>query len=353
MIVKPHNKTPVWLFILIFAYLVILFVLTVLNQLGADRWWFGAFNLYLPQVIWAIPGIVIAAITIILARNLTWMPLLGVAWTAVSLMGFCWPVHALRVSPGSQSLRVMTWNVKYGRHAKLALTTIMNEIESNKPSVVLLQDAGGMLNGVLGDYFSTWNTRSEGQFIVASKLPLGALRVKKGSIPGNDYTCVRTELQLGGTAVALYNVHFESPREGLNSMRVVRKNPGYLPNAIQKLEDNVKARFVQVRALQEYVRQETGPVIIAGDLNSPDASEVCATLRDAGLHDAFAEGGKGYGYTYGHLLLQNRFPGHSISWMRIDHIMMSSQFKSQKSWTGTGRASDHRPVIADLEYGSD
>ena len=131
-------------------------------------------------------------------------------------------------------------------------------------------------------------------------------------------------------------------------MRVVRKNPEFLPKAIQKLEDNVRARVIQARTLREYLRQESGPVIVAGDLNSPDASQVCAILREAGLHDAFAEGGKGYGYTYGHFLLQNRFPGHEISWMRIDHIMMSPQLHSQKSWTGTGEASDHRPVTADL-----
>jgi len=125
-----------------------------------------------------------------------------------------------------------------------------------------------------------------------------------------------------------------------------------LPKAIQQLENNVEARLTQVRTLREYVRQEQGPVIIVGDLNSPDASLVCKTLRAVDLHDAFAEGGKGYGYTYGHFLLQHRVPALNVSWMRIDHIMLSSQFQSRHCWTGTGKASDHRPVIADLVLGN-
>jgi endonuclease/exonuclease/phosphatase family metal-dependent hydrolase len=348
MTVKPHHKTPAWLLTLIFAYLAILAALSVMNQIGADRWWFGALNLYLPQVIWAGPGILIAALTLRVAWRWVWMPLLGIVWAAGPLMGFCWPVHTSQVPHDSYPLRVMTWNVKYGSHDKLAHMAIMYEIDRNKPAVVLLQDAGGVLNGLLGDYFCTWNVRSDGQYIIASRLPLSALQIKRISFPGEEHTCVRSELQFNGTKVILYNAHLQSPREGLNALRVVRKNPRILPDAIQQLELNVKARLIQAGILREYLRQETGPVIIAGDLNSPDASQVCAVLRDADLHDAFAEGGKGYGYTYGHFLFQNKLPDLNVSWMRIDHIMMSSQFQSRNCWTGTGKASDHRPVIADL-----
>ncbi|MDA8415308.1 MAG: endonuclease/exonuclease/phosphatase family protein [Desulfobacteraceae bacterium] len=348
MSAKPHHKTPAWLLSLGFTYLVVLAALTLLNCTGADRWWFGAFNLYLPQVIWAIPGIVVAAISVKVAWRWVWLPLLGIVWVAGPLMGFCWPLPAAHVQPAGPPLRVMTWNVKYGTHDTLAHMAIMYEIERNRPSVVLLQDADGVMNGVLGDYLSTWNIRSVGQYVIASKLPLGALQVRNLSYPGNGHTCVRTELQYNGTVVVLYNVHFESPREGLYSMRVAKENPEHLPKAIQKLEDNVRARLAQARTVREFLRKESGPIILAGDLNSPEASQAFLTLREAGLHDAFAEGGKGYGYTYGHFLLRNRFPLLTASWMRIDHIMMSSQFQTRKCWIGTGRASDHRPVIADL-----
>jgi len=345
---KASHKAPAWFLTLIIAYLAILATLSVMNQIGADRWWFGALNLYLPQAIWTAPGILLAAVSLKVSWRWTWLPLLGIVWVTGPLMGFCWPLPASEVTSVSPPLRVMTWNVKYGSHDKLSHMAIMYEIDRCKPAVVLLQDAGGVLNGLLGDYFSTWNVRSYGQYIIASRLPLGELQVRRISFPGEEHTCVRAQVQFNGTMVALYNIHFLSPREGLDAMRFARRNPRYLPNAIPQLERNVNARLTQAGTVREYLRQEPGPVIIAGDLNSPDASQVCAVLRDADLHDAFAEGGTGYGYTYGHYLFKNHYPSLDVSWMRIDHIMMSSRFHTLNCWSGTGKASDHRPVIADL-----
>ena len=345
---KPLRKTPAWLLCLIVAYGTILVALTIVNTLGADRWWFGALNLYLPQAVWALPGMFLAVVTLAKARRWIWAPLLGMVWVAGPLMGFCGSVPEAQESPGSLPLRIMTWNVKYGTHGRLATQALLHDINQNNPAIVLLQDAEGGLNGPLGEFFATWNVRSNGQYIIASRLPLGELQVLKIAFPGEEHTCVRTRVQVGVTSVTLYNVHLETPRWGLNAFRATRRSPWYLPKAIQQFENNVEARLIQVGQLQDDIRQEQGPVVVAGDLNSPDASQVCAALRSAGLHDAFAEGGTGYGYTYGHFLLQHRVPGFNLSWMRIDHIMMSSQLQSRRCRTGTGEASDHRPVIADL-----
>jgi endonuclease/exonuclease/phosphatase family metal-dependent hydrolase len=125
-------------------------------------------------------------------------------------------------------------------------------------------------------------------------------------------------------------------------------NPLQLAQAIRQLANNVEQRLIQARALREHLIQEKGPVIIAGDLNSPVASTVCSILNDAGYKDSFSMAGRGYGYTYGHFLLERKVPFWNFSWMRIDHIMTTPHFSSQRCWTGTSKASDHRPVIADL-----
>ena len=159
---------------------------------------------------------------------------------------------------------------------------------------------------------------------------------------------LRCRVQIGQDSISVYNVHFNSPREGLSSFGMVRKRPQFLPEAIHRIDNNAEVRLTQARALRELIRQERGPVIVAGDLNSTDVSLSYLELRDAGLRDAFDESGRGYGYTYGHFLLQNKFPWLSLSWMRIDHIMMSSQLHARRCWTGTATASDHRPCFADL-----
>jgi endonuclease/exonuclease/phosphatase (EEP) superfamily protein YafD len=343
-----YRKPPAWLLFPFFAYAALLVALTVLNRVGADRWWFGAVNLYLPQVVWALPGIVLLLVTLRRAPRWFWLPLLGVLWVAGPLMGFCWPLHSPAEPPGGESLRVMTWNVKYAARDHASHLALRRDIELHKPDVVLMQDAQEALTGPLKELFRGWHVRVEGQFVVASRFPLGRLQLLRLSPPGGDSVCVRTVMRLNGSEVALYNVHLESPRNGLNALRVVKRKPGVLPQAVQTLTHNVEARFSQVQALQQHLRQEQLPMIVAGDLNSPDPSRVCSALRDAGLHDAFAEGGKGYGYTYGHFLLQHRIPSITVSWMRIDHIMMSSRFRATRCRTGTYTASDHRPVIADL-----
>lgn len=68
MTTKPHWNIPAWLITIILAYISILAALTVLNRLGADRWWYGALNLYLPQAVWAAPGMLLVALVFKVAR---------------------------------------------------------------------------------------------------------------------------------------------------------------------------------------------------------------------------------------------------------------------------------------------
>lgn len=337
--------TVVWLFILTSLYGVILAVLTILNWYGADRWLFGALNLYLPQAVWLVPGGLLLCYALMFARSWTWLPALSILWVLGPIMGFSWPMHALPEMSGTIPIRIMTCNAKYG---KRDVTPLIDDMIRYKPEVVLLQDMLKPLSGPLGNFFREWHVRSFGQYVIASKFPLSEPEVLAISFPGEKHDCLRCQINISGSVVTLYNVHLKTPRAGFNAFRKVKGGAAYLPNAIKRFEANVEARLIQARTLSEYVLQEQGPVIVAGDFNSPDASLACAMLRDANLHDAFDEGGKGYGYTYGHFLFQHRLPWLQVSWMRIDHILLSSQLHTLHCWTGTAKASDHRPVIAEI-----
>jgi endonuclease/exonuclease/phosphatase (EEP) superfamily protein YafD len=345
---RHQGKTARWFTALTGSYAAILAGLTLLNRLGPERWWFTAFNLYLPQAIWLIPGLFLLVICLLSARRRILLPLLCVAWVAGPLMGFCWPGGEVREWQEGVPLRVMTWNIKYGLHGTPAQQALRRDIDAYTPDVVMFQDATNMVNGPLAGYFRQWYLHSQGQFVIASRFPLSGAQALPIELPWGRHTCMRYQLRAGSTDVTLYNVHFESPRVGLSAVTSSGRRPSHLPMAIQRFEQNVLTRLVQGRIVREFIRRERGPVILAGDLNSPDASLVCAGLREIGLHDAFREGGRGYGYTYGHFLLQHRLPWLRSSWMRIDHIMMNSRFRTVRCWTGTGDASDHRPVIADL-----
>jgi endonuclease/exonuclease/phosphatase family metal-dependent hydrolase len=342
---KSYRKSSFWLIAFTLCYGSILVVITAINRFGADSWWPGALNLYLPQAMWLLPGVLLTLISLRVARHWAWIPGLCVIWVLGPIMGLCWSLQASSEPLGTVPVRVMTCNAKYGLHN---IDALIDDINLYKPDVILLQDATGSLSGPLGELLRKWHVRSFGQYVTASRLPLDKAEVIPIDFFLEKRKCLRCRMHIGTTVVTLYNVHLQTPRDGLNAFRTARHHPWYLPKAIIQLDNNVEDRLTQATAIKEFVRQEQGPVIVAGDLNSSDSSLVCATLRDAGLHDAFAEGGRGYGYSYGHFLLQHRLPWFRVSWMRIDHIMMSSQSQCRLCWTGTAKASEHRPVIADL-----
>jgi vancomycin resistance protein VanJ len=345
---KPSRaKHPAWLLRLIFGYGLFLALLTILHRLGPDRWWLGAFNLYLPQVVWLVPVLLLTLLALVYARPWIWVLGVYCLWIGGPIMGFSWNFRGYSESGSRGSLvRVMTCNTKYGQRD---ISALFRDIDQYEPDIVLLQDVKIGMKSELATFFKEWNVRTSGQYLVASRLPFAKVEVIGLSLPGENDLGLRTVLRLGDTPITLYNVHLLTPRDGLNAFRPARKQPSLVVQAIQDLQDNVERRLIQARLLVDFVQRERGVVIVAGDLNSPDESLVCQNLRNANLHDAFAEGGRGYGYTYGHFLLRGRVPWlPGASWMRIDHILLSSQLRSQRCWTGTGAASDHRPVFADL-----
>ena len=339
-------KSINWLLILNVLYAMILSAIILFNRMGPDRFWPGALNLYLPQVMWALPGALLLFLTCRSDKPLIWMPLFCVLLVLGPIMGFNWSPRQAKGGVPGKSLRVMTWNIKYGKHD---LMPLIEEMERSRPDIVLLQDAVGAGTGPLADYFRPWQLRSQGQYLIASRYPLSAAEVHELPYSGRKKeSFLRCKVRVGTAEISLYNVHFKTPRRSLNAFRRAKRDPGDILWAIERFENNVAIRLSQAQTVAGYLAQERGAVIVAGDLNAPDASLVCGTLRDAGLRDAFADSGRGYGYTYGHFLLKNRLPWLRVSWMRIDHIMTGSGFIGQRCWVGTGRASDHRPVIADF-----
>jgi endonuclease/exonuclease/phosphatase (EEP) superfamily protein YafD len=325
-------------------YAAVLAGLTLLNRIGAEHWWFGTLNLYLPQAIWTVPALLLLP-AVRAGRGWIWVPALGLAWALGPVMGFHWSAQTQPPSGAGPALRVMTCNIKNGMRDSAELG---REIDRFRPEVVLLQDADGLFASRFGAYFRDWQVQAHGQYVTASRLPLGPAEVLSVPASSGVQPILRSQVVVGGTVLTIYNVHLLSPRDSLNAFRKVDRGNWDLPGAIRELEQSAAVRLDQARALGELVRKESGPVLIAGDLNSPDGSRACAALLAAGLHDAFSEGGRGYGYTYGHFLLRRWVPWLRLSWMRIDHFMLSARLRAWRCWVGTARASDHRPVIADL-----
>ncbi len=108
-------------------------------------------------------------------------------------------------------------------------------------------------------------------------------------------------------------------------------------------------RYEQIASLlEEDVLREKAPVVLGGDLNAPEHSQLYRLIAGH-LENAHREAGFGFGFTY---------PSPSVRWLglfpvpslvRIDHIFFSDQFVALRAGTiAESGGSDHRPVFAEL-----
>lgn len=331
--------------VLTVLYALLILVLTAVNHFGAERWWLGALNLYLPQVVWAVPGVLLLMAAVLAGSRWAWASALVLAWVLGPIMGFHWKGADVAPAGAEPSVRVMTCNAKYGTHDAREL---LRDIDRYQPQLVLLQDAAGILQGPLASYFHGWRVCSFEQYVIASRGPLTGARVHWVETSAGKLPVLRCVAELGGIPVACYNVHLQSPRDSLNAFRLDPEGRWHPLEAIRELGQSALVRLQQADGVRRLLEAEPGAVLLAGDLNSPEASRVCATLEKTGLKDAFSTGGRGYGYTYGHFLLRNRIPWLHWSWMRLDHIMAGPRIQVLRCWVGTRKASDHRPVFAEV-----
>lgn len=277
---------------------------------------------------------------------------LGWAWRAVAVvslavtltvvMGWAWG----HPDAGHGRVRFMTYNVKayIASQRPDGFALLAQEITEQQPDILVMQDALGLSMGEHGremDALSQVVRQNRlvyqvGQYVIASRWPLQNCQLGGIPIAGRSHGFVTCQVQAHGVTLNVVTVHLLSPRDGLNAAR----KEGF--DGMGDWQQNMLGRLEQAGLLAEHLRLMSGPVILGGDLNAPEASAVVQTLLNTGLRDAFSAAGSGYGYTHGHHLLRG------LSFLRIDHILVSKDIGVSDAFAGGREASQHRPVIADL-----
>ncbi len=119
----------------------------------------------------------------------------------------------------------------------------------------------------------------------------------------------------------------------------------------------VEIRERQARLLRDFAREQTLPLIVAGDFNASDLNESVSIMKQE-LNDAFRGAGRGFGHTFPGAS-DAETPGSSrpenfgITWprwlVRIDYVFYSDDWQAIDAriapWEGN---SDHRGVVAEL-----
>jgi endonuclease/exonuclease/phosphatase (EEP) superfamily protein YafD len=326
---------------LVAAVIAALVALTLAQRwVGADLWWVEL-SRYLPYYWLLLVCMAATALSLWLGWRWVVASLAAIGLLCTATMGLCWNAGDVE----DEHLRVMTYNIKWERPGKREQETLGRtlEIARHDPDVLMLQDANGLvLDRHAPDpsggppMFGMPYVYAVGQYVIASRLPMhDCAEGHIGVLRDKSQRYVRCKVEYKGRTIELVNAHFLSPRGGL---RAARRDP------IEGADDwqlNFIERLEQSRALAGDLAARPGPKVVAGDLNAVESSPVIRMLLATGLRDAFSSAGRGYGYSYGHVF-------RGLSFLRIDHVLVSAEIGVARCFVGDGRASDHRAVIADL-----
>lgn len=237
-----------------------------------------------------------------------------------------------------QRLRVMSWNIYRG---KLGIDGLAKVIRQESPDVVLLQevlrpkfapekvDQAASLNGSLSGYHTyslaslqSGNVHPYGDPAILSRLPMKDCQIVDANDGGRAYAIIAT-LDAMGPPIHFVSVHLNGTFK-LDPRHVV---------------ESMAARHRQVSDLINRVGELEGVAIIGGDFNTP---EWMPEYRQMG------EAWNDLGVSNDPALLT--MPAASPA-MRIDYVFAKGgPVHSTGYRVVESVASDHRPVIVDVEF---
>ena len=237
-------------------------------------------------------------------------------------------------SSGQTSFTVMSYNVWAGNEE---YDRIVKAIEDYSPDVVGLQEVTDRIVGeIAGDLARTYPyyAEVEGQALF-SRFPIvanEALLIGHEEFP---LTVQYAELSVHGEQIGIVNAHPRSPQ--LMATRFTGLRFGY-PSGLARM-----ARDLEMSDLLLVIRDLPDPLIVLGDFNLTDLHKAYGEMAGR-LIDAHKQTGYGLGLT--------RTPVRGVgpaTW-RIDFVLYTPDLTSNWTKTGAFGGSDHRPVVAELEF---
>jgi endonuclease/exonuclease/phosphatase family metal-dependent hydrolase len=252
---------------------------------------------------------------------------------------FSSPVARISVAPlaSSRTLRVMTYNIHVGvgMDKKLDLPRIAGVINAQHPDLVGLQEVDRGVTRTQGideivelakltrmDYAFAFNLRYQGgQYGVAilSRFPIRATdhRLFQNTREAERRGVIRAEVSVHGRLLNFVTTHLD-----------------------YQYDDG---RLFEAQQLLSALKDVKEPLIVVGDFNDIPAGRAYQLMR----------------YQFGDAWIESRGTEEGFSYpadkpaKRIDYIFFRStdRVRTKRAWIVNTQASDHVPVVADLEVG--
>ena len=261
------------------------------------------------------------------ARVLAWALALGAA--------ACGP---LRMGPGAEPVRVLVYNVHAGKDAARAdnLARVAEVVRSTGAELVLLQEL---------DRGTERSGRVDQLARLASLTGMHAAFGKTLDFQGGEYgVALLSRWPLAADTLLLLDppeVRADPAFEPRGVLRARVRRPGtplyVLDTHLDASAGDAHRRREVAALLQEAGRLRRGgaTVLLGGDFNATPESEVIAEVLRAGWRDAWAECGRGEGFT---------FPAGAPQ-KRIDYLFLPPGTSCRSAEVVGGEVSDHRGVL--------
>jgi vancomycin resistance protein VanJ len=318
-----------------YVFVAIVLAWNVLKLYPGDRWTLVRLGSYMAP--WLCMGLLPAFAIVLLSRRRLLIAFALVA--AVSMAGRFWylftpqPAAVSAEAGSAHQLRVMTFNVHYANHDAQAIAIL---IDTEAPDVIAIQELvdehARLLQPRLASAYPYQLLNAAAGLALISRYPL-----KNQPLPLSVGRVQHALIELPEGEISMWNLH---PRPTLK--------PGRW--ALQK---------ETMAAVAQALEAETRPTIVLGDFNTTDQEENYQLIAGH-LRDVQQAVGQGFGFTFPepnalHRMISLPWPARSLivtkPIIRIDHILVSNHFIPQEIHVVPDAAgSDHRPVVATLQY---
>ncbi|HID23159.1 MAG TPA: hypothetical protein EYP14_12260 [Planctomycetaceae bacterium] len=312
----------------------------------SESWWLSCALTYLPRRPYALPALVLLFAGLCCDRRTFWLSVAAAGLALGPIAGFQLPaVHTIYTMRNTTSvgkpppLKIVTCNVQQFRPD---FATVLQEVGRENPDVVAFQECVGD-HPLLKRFFRGWNRIQVGELWVGSKYPLRELGRCRTTGSGRR-TAIAVLIDARGQAFVLVNLHFMTPRHTLRGLTLKGLLSG---DDLRAVESMIERRSAEAGETWRFVEEVAAgqPVVICGDFNTPSSSSLYRAYW-SNYTNAFDVAGFGYGFTAP--CASHRHWPDGWPWIRVDHILVSSDWRVLSCRVGRKNGSDHRLVAAQL-----
>ncbi|WP_282116178.1 endonuclease/exonuclease/phosphatase family protein [Cellulophaga baltica] len=243
----------------------------------------------------------------------------------------------------SADVTLMTFNVRsFNKNMNIKNDAVFEEtldlITTENPDVICFQEFNFRKQNDFVNYKYKYLEYKTNQGKVKlgfySKYPI----INQGLInfPESPNNAAFVDIVVAKDTLRVYNLHLESLRVVPDKDIIAQEESKKL---YRRLTNSFKKQQQQAQIIKDHKEQSPYKVIVCGDFNGTQYSNVYKTIRGEML-DTFQEKGSGYGRTY-------NFKYYPV---RIDFILLDNSFEVLSHKNYNVKLSDHFPVMTSFNF---